>query len=105
MSDQPSGAAETGVAATAATDPGAATARPATVIGVVGAGTLGAGIAQRAARAGARTLLHDPLTEALERGAQRARAGLEKEAAKGRLSPEEAAAASERLQAVDTLEA
>ena len=38
------------------------------VIGVVGAGTMGAGIAQLAAAAGARTLLHDPVAEARERG-------------------------------------
>ena len=41
------------------------------VIGVVGAGTMGAGIAQLAAAAGARTLLHDPVPEARERGAAR----------------------------------
>jgi 3-hydroxybutyryl-CoA dehydrogenase len=40
------------------------------VIGVVGAGTMGAGIAQLAACAGARTFLHDPIAEALERGAR-----------------------------------
>jgi 3-hydroxybutyryl-CoA dehydrogenase len=59
---------------------------------------MGAGIAQLAARSGARTLLHDPLPAALARGAQSARDGLAKEAAKGRLSDDEAAAASERLQ-------
>jgi 3-hydroxybutyryl-CoA dehydrogenase len=80
-------------------------AQPARVIGVVGAGTMGSGIAQLAARAGARTLLHDPLPDALARGAERARAGLQKEAAKGRLSPEQAAAAGERLLAVEALEA
>ena len=37
-------------------------------IGVAGAGTMGAGIAQLACVAGARTLLHDPLPEALDRG-------------------------------------
>ena len=41
------------------------------VIGVVGAGTMGAGIAQLAAAAGARTLLHDPVPEARERGLDR----------------------------------
>jgi 3-hydroxybutyryl-CoA dehydrogenase len=82
-----------------------ATGRPATVIGVVGAGTMGSGIAQLAARAGARTLLHDPLAEALQRGAQRARDGLTKEAAKGKLSLEDADAAAVRLQPVDDLEA
>ncbi len=72
---------------------------------MLGAGTMGSGIAQLAGRAGARTLLHDPLPEALERGARRAREGLEREAAKGRLSAEEAAAAQGRLEAVTELEA
>ncbi len=73
-------------------------------IGVLGAGTMGAGIAQLAAKAGARTLLHDPIPAALERGAQRAREGLRKEAAKGRLSEQDAQAAADRLQAVDSME-
>jgi 3-hydroxybutyryl-CoA dehydrogenase len=76
---------------------------PARVIGVVGAGTMGSGIAQLAARAGARTLLHDPLAEALQRGTQRAHEGFAKEAAKGRLSAEQADAATARLQPVDAL--
>ncbi|HWX96240.1 MAG TPA: 3-hydroxyacyl-CoA dehydrogenase NAD-binding domain-containing protein [Solirubrobacteraceae bacterium] len=75
------------------------------VIGVLGAGTMGAGIAQLAARAGARTLLHDPLPEALERGLERARDGLAKEAGKGRLTDEDARAAAELLQPVDDLTA
>jgi 3-hydroxybutyryl-CoA dehydrogenase len=74
-------------------------------IGVLGAGTMGSGIAQLACRAGARTLLHDPIPQALQRGAQRAREGLEKEAAKGRISPEDAKTARERLEVVDSLEA
>jgi 3-hydroxybutyryl-CoA dehydrogenase len=77
----------------------------AAVIGVLGAGTMGSGIAQLAARSGARTLLHDPVAEALGRGLQRARDGLGKEAAKGRLSEQQAQSASERLQAVDSLDA
>jgi 3-hydroxybutyryl-CoA dehydrogenase len=77
----------------------------ASVIGVLGAGTMGSGIAQLAARSGARTLLHDPIPDALERGLERARDGLEKEAARGRLTAQEAQAARERLQAVDDLEA
>src|SRR5438270_853563 len=64
--------------------------RAPSVIGVVGAGTMGSGIAQLAARSGARALLHDPIAEALERGGARARAGLGKEAEKGRLSEEQA---------------
>jgi 3-hydroxybutyryl-CoA dehydrogenase len=75
------------------------------VIGVLGAGTMGSGIAQLAARSGARALLHDPVSEALERGLERARDGLAKEAARGRLTEEQARNASERLQAVDSLEA
>jgi 3-hydroxybutyryl-CoA dehydrogenase len=55
------------------------------VIGVVGAGTMGAGIAQLAAAAGARTLLHDPVPDALERGLSRIADGLERWRAKGRL--------------------
>src|SRR2546421_7922440 len=53
------------------------------VIGVVGAGTMGAGIAQLACRAGAQALLHDAIPEALERGVQGVREGLTKEAARG----------------------
>jgi 3-hydroxybutyryl-CoA dehydrogenase len=81
------------------------TVQPAGVIGVIGAGTMGAGIAQLAARSGARTILHDPLPEALARGARYARDGLGKEAAKGRLSAVEADAAAGRLEPVDDLAA
>jgi 3-hydroxybutyryl-CoA dehydrogenase len=79
--------------------------RAAAVIGVLGAGTMGAGIAQLAARAGARTLLYDPIPAALERGLARARQGLRKEVERDRLSAEEADRAAERLLAVDELEA
>jgi 3-hydroxybutyryl-CoA dehydrogenase len=75
------------------------------IIGVLGAGTMGNGIAQLAARSGARTLLYDPIPEALQQGLERARDGLQKEAAKGRLTQEEAQAGIERLQAVDDLAA
>lgn len=71
------------------------------VIGVLGAGTMGAGIAQLACRSGAQALLFDPMPDALARGIESAHAGLAKEAARGRLSAEEAQAAAERLQAVD----
>jgi 3-hydroxybutyryl-CoA dehydrogenase len=75
------------------------------VIGVVGAGTMGAGIAQLAARSGAQTLMYDPIEEALEKGLARAHEGLQREAAKGRLSADEARAAGERLSTVGALEA
>jgi 3-hydroxybutyryl-CoA dehydrogenase len=77
---------------------GAGEVRAAAVIGVVGAGTMGAGIAQLAARAGARTLLHDPIAEALTSGVQKIEDGLGKEAAKGRLSEEQAREAVARVQ-------
>jgi 3-hydroxybutyryl-CoA dehydrogenase len=68
------------------------------VIGVLGAGTMGAGIAQLATRAGARTLLHDPVADALAGGVRKIEDGLAKEAAKGRLSEDEAAAAVARVE-------
>lgn len=70
------------------------------VVGVLGAGTMGAGIAQLAVRAGAQTLLFDPIPQALEKGRERVLDGLRREAAKGRLSAEEAQAAGERLSTV-----
>jgi 3-hydroxybutyryl-CoA dehydrogenase len=75
------------------------------VIGVVGAGTMGGGIAQLACLAGARTLLHDPDHDALDRGLAALRANLEKGAERGRWSAEEAQAAGARVEPVHTLEA
>jgi 3-hydroxybutyryl-CoA dehydrogenase len=77
---------------------------PATV-GVVGAGTMGAGIAQLACQAGARTLLHDAIPEALQRGAERVRGGLAKAAERGRLDgdPERIAARLEPAAALEDL--
>jgi 3-hydroxybutyryl-CoA dehydrogenase len=54
------------------------------VVGVIGAGTMGAGIAQLALGAGAETFLVDPIPEGLERGQKSILAGLERWAAKGR---------------------
>ena len=71
---------------------------PPDTIGVVGAGTMGAGIAQLACQAGARTLLHDPFPDAVARGAEEVRAGLEKAVARGRMTQEECAAAAARLE-------
>jgi 3-hydroxybutyryl-CoA dehydrogenase len=75
------------------------------VVGVLGAGTMGGGIAQLACLAGARTLLHDPIPEALERGAETLRANLAKGAERGRWSAADAEAAAARLEPVDALEA
>jgi 3-hydroxybutyryl-CoA dehydrogenase len=78
--------------------------RPAGVIGVAGAGTMGAGIAQLACLAGARTLLHDPVPDALERGLAHIRGHLERGAARGRWSEREAEAAAKRLEPAPRLE-
>src|SRR5690242_7592927 len=74
------------------------------VIGVAGAGTMGAGIAQLACFGGARTLLHDPVPEALERGLQGIRAQLERGVERGRWSADEATAASDRLEPAERIE-
>jgi 3-hydroxybutyryl-CoA dehydrogenase len=56
------------------------------IVGILGAGTMGSGIAQLAAAAGARTLVHDPDGDALERGIARARKRLDEETG-ARLEP------------------
>ncbi len=73
-------------------------------VGVVGAGTMGAGIAQLSMQAGARTLLHDPIPDALRAGAEKIESMLGRLAEKGKISAEEAEAAVARLETVDSLE-
>ncbi len=65
-------------------------------VGVIGAGTMGAGIAQIAALGGYETRLHDPVPAALEAGIDRMRAALAKGVAKGMWSEPEAEEASAR---------
>jgi 3-hydroxybutyryl-CoA dehydrogenase len=72
-------------------------------VGVVGAGTMGAGIAQIAALGGYETRLHDPVSAALESGIERLHASLTKGAQKGRWSEDEAEAASARSGAAASL--
>lgn len=67
------------------------------VLGVAGAGTMGAGIAQLAALAGYETLVFDPDPAALEGALERIRAGLNKGAKRSRWSAEDAERAAERL--------
>jgi 3-hydroxybutyryl-CoA dehydrogenase len=69
-------------------------------LGVVGAGTMGAGIAQLGCAAGMSTVLHDPLPDALERGAAGVRKGLGRWVEKGRVGPE----AVELLTTADSLD-
>jgi 3-hydroxybutyryl-CoA dehydrogenase len=65
-------------------------------IGVVGAGTMGAGIAQIAALGGYETRLYDPVPAALESGLEKLNEALVKGTARGRWSEAEAAAAKDR---------
>ena len=74
-------------------------------IGVLGAGTMGAGIAQVAAEAGIEVLVHDPVDGATERAHDRIGGFLERKAEKGQLDPNEAADALNRIRAVSSLEA
>ncbi len=73
------------------------------MIGVVGAGTMGAGIAQLAAQSGARTLLHDPIPEALESGVGKIEAGLAKMVEREKISQADADAALGRVEAVSEI--
>jgi 3-hydroxybutyryl-CoA dehydrogenase len=73
-------------------------------IGVVGAGTMGAGIAQIACLGGFETVLHDPLPEALATGEERVRAALRKGTARDLWSETDAEAAASRLRTAAALE-
>jgi 3-hydroxybutyryl-CoA dehydrogenase len=73
-------------------------------IGVVGAGTMGAGIAQVAAEAGIEVLLHDPIPGAVERGRERIGQMLERRIAKEQISAEDRTAALERIRPEPTVE-
>jgi 3-hydroxybutyryl-CoA dehydrogenase len=73
-------------------------------LGVVGAGTMGAGIAQLGALAGVETLVHDPVPDALTGGLEKTRANLAKGAERGRWSAEDADAAAGRLAPAATLD-
>ena len=78
------------------------------VVGVVGAGTMGAGIAQLALEAGHPVVMHDVDAAAIEAGRARIRAGLERRAARLDLDPESAEAWVEgrlaRLEGAPTLD-
>src|SRR5215210_1168357 len=67
-------------------------------IGVVGAGTMGSGIAQVAAAAGLDVRLYDVAEAALERGLTNVQTSLERFVRSGRLGQDGAAAALARIQ-------
>jgi 3-hydroxybutyryl-CoA dehydrogenase len=73
-------------------------------IGVVGAGTMGAGIAQLACLAEIETRLHDPVPEALGEGINRVREALEKGVERERWTSEQALVAEGRLKSAESLE-
>ncbi len=67
-------------------------------VGVVGAGTMGSGIAQVAALGGYETVIYDVSLELAEGGAATLRQALDKGASRGRWSADEAKAASARVE-------
>ena len=74
-------------------------------VGVLGAGTMGAGIAQTAAEAGLDVLVHDPVDGAVDRARDRIDGFLRRKVEKDQLSAAEADAAGTRIRPVPTLEA
>ena len=74
-------------------------------IGIIGAGQMGAGIAQVAAAHGYPVRLYDSQAAALAAGIARIRDNLARLTAKGKLTPEAAAAVQERITPATTLEA
>ena len=74
-------------------------------VGVLGAGTMGAGIVQVAAEAGLGVLVHDPLDGATERARERIGGFLERKVEKGQLDANDAADALARIRPVDGIEA
>jgi 3-hydroxybutyryl-CoA dehydrogenase len=73
-------------------------------IGVVGAGTMGAGIAQVAALGGYETRLHDPIPAALETGIGRLHRALAKGATKGLWTEADAESAGDHVGAATSLD-
>ena len=73
-------------------------------VGVLGAGTMGAGIAQVAAEAGLEVHVHDAQEGAVERAEERIGRVLQRRIEKGKLGEEEAAAARQRIHRAPDLE-
>jgi 3-hydroxybutyryl-CoA dehydrogenase len=74
-------------------------------VGIVGAGFMGSGIAESCARAGLQVVLHEPEARQLERSRARIEQSLEKAAARGKLTSDEATAMLDRITWSEDLEA
>jgi 3-hydroxybutyryl-CoA dehydrogenase len=74
-------------------------------VGVVGAGTMGAGIAQLAATAGHAVLFHDAAAGAIDAGLERIAASLERAVARGRLAEDVPATVLARIRPCPSLDA
>ncbi len=75
------------------------------VVGVIGAGTMGAGIAQVAANAGHPVMLYDAADGAVARGINATRQGLDKLVARGKKTAEDVDTLVNRIQPVTSLNA
>jgi 3-hydroxybutyryl-CoA dehydrogenase len=76
-----------------------------TKVGVVGAGTMGAGIAQVAALGGYDTIIYELDSRALERGLEQLRGALRRGAERGRWSEQDAIDALGRVESDTIIEA
>ena len=75
------------------------------IIGVIGAGTMGNGIAQVAARAGYSVVMRDVKDEFLQRGLQAIEKSLQRDVDKQRLSAEEKQSIIGRIKSTTELDA
>jgi 3-hydroxybutyryl-CoA dehydrogenase len=66
-------------------------------IGVIGAGFMGSGIAESAARAGARVRVFEPQQDALDRSATRLKTSVDRAVSRGKMDAEAGAALTERI--------
>jgi 3-hydroxybutyryl-CoA dehydrogenase len=78
--------------------------REISTVGVLGAGTMGAGIVQVAAEAGLDVLVHDPVDGAVERARERIEGFLRRKVEKRQLTSAEVEAAVGRIGAAESLE-
>ena len=72
-------------------------------VGIIGAGTMGSGIATSLGQQGVDVVLMDSTQEAVDRGVAAARKFYDRAAEKGKISPEDAAAALGRITATTEL--